>query len=208
MSKADLIDRQAAIDALMEQFKRNTPVAIRAKLTVEGVQSAQPELIAQGAYVRGFEQGRTQGMLDAKLQQTCNKLATDTISRQAAIDAIQRYKYEHGFAFHACAMGMERDIKALPSAQPERDTGYSDGFTDGYKAGQKETQPEPQWIPRSSTERPKDREEVMVTIDDGYKRYTDTDEYVNGHFWYHDDKHIVAWKSFDEPWRGEEHETD
>lgn len=63
----------------------------------------------------------------------------------------------------------------------------------------------PQWIPRSSTERPKDREEVMVTIDDGYKRYTDTDEYVNGHFWYHDDKHIVAWKSFEEPWRGEEH---
>lgn len=41
----DLIDRQTAIDALMEQFKRNTPVAIRAKLTVEGVPSAQPEII-------------------------------------------------------------------------------------------------------------------------------------------------------------------
>ena len=115
----DLIDRQAVIDALMEHFKRNTTVAIRAKLTVEGVPSAQLELIAQGAYVRGFEQGRTQGMLDAKLQQTCNQLATDTISRQAAIDAIQRYKYEHGFDFHACAMGIERDIKAVPSVQPE-----------------------------------------------------------------------------------------
>lgn len=41
------------------------------------------------------------------------------IDRRAAIDAIQRYKYEHGFDFHACAMGIERDIKALPSAQPE-----------------------------------------------------------------------------------------
>lgn len=35
--------------------------------------SAQPELIAQGAYVRGFEQGRTQGMLDVKLKPTCNR---------------------------------------------------------------------------------------------------------------------------------------
>ena len=43
MSKADLINRQDAIDALREQFKRNTPIAIRAKLTVEGVPSAQPE---------------------------------------------------------------------------------------------------------------------------------------------------------------------
>ena len=43
----------------------------------------------------------------------------DLIDRQEAIDAIQRYKYEHGFDFHACAMGIERDIKALPSAQPE-----------------------------------------------------------------------------------------
>ena len=29
--------------------------------------SAQPELIEQAAYVRGFEQGRTQGMIDAQL---------------------------------------------------------------------------------------------------------------------------------------------
>ena len=39
----DTISRQAAIDALMEQFKRNPTIAIRAKLTVEGLQSAQPE---------------------------------------------------------------------------------------------------------------------------------------------------------------------
>jgi len=40
----DIISRQAAIDALMEQFKRNTTIAIRAKLTVEGLPSAQPTL--------------------------------------------------------------------------------------------------------------------------------------------------------------------
>ena len=44
----DLVERQAVLDALMEQFKRNTPIAIRAKLTVEGVPSAQPEVLAHG----------------------------------------------------------------------------------------------------------------------------------------------------------------
>ena len=40
----DLISKRAAIDALMEQFKRNPTIAIRAKLTVEGLPSAQPDL--------------------------------------------------------------------------------------------------------------------------------------------------------------------
>lgn len=39
----DLISKRVAIDALMEQFKRNPTIAIRAKLTVEGLPSAQPE---------------------------------------------------------------------------------------------------------------------------------------------------------------------
>lgn len=59
-NSSDLISRQAAIDALdcingTEEVLRSLP-------------SAQPELIAQDAYVRGFEQGRTQGSVDAKLQ--------------------------------------------------------------------------------------------------------------------------------------------
>lgn len=41
----DLISRRVAIDALMEQFKRNPTIAIRAKLTVEGLPSAQSEII-------------------------------------------------------------------------------------------------------------------------------------------------------------------
>ena len=38
-----LLDEDDVIGALMEQFKRNTPIAIRAKLTVEALPPAQPE---------------------------------------------------------------------------------------------------------------------------------------------------------------------
>jgi hypothetical protein len=41
------------------------------------------------------------------LQPTCNQLATDTISRQEAIDALD------------CINGVEEVLRALPSAQPE-----------------------------------------------------------------------------------------
>ena len=109
---------------------------------------------------------------------------SDCISRQAAIDAVRdrmgKGETNIGDTFIEC---FEMILNALPSAQPK-----------------------PQWIPRSSTERPKDREEVMVTIDDGYQRYTDTDEYVNGHFWYHDDKHIVAWMPLPEPYKEKDNE--
>ena len=37
------------------------------------IPSAEPELIEQAAYVRGFEQGRTQGMIDAQLERKNGK---------------------------------------------------------------------------------------------------------------------------------------
>ena len=40
---------------------------------LNGLPSAQPELIEQSAYVRGFEQGRTQGMIDAQGGKEMNK---------------------------------------------------------------------------------------------------------------------------------------
>ena len=43
----------------------------------------------------------------------------DLISRQAAIDAANKYKIEHGFDYYDCACEIERDISNLPSAQPE-----------------------------------------------------------------------------------------
>lgn len=131
----DTISRQAAIDALMEKFKRIPTTAIRAKDALEALPSAQPELIEQAAYVRGFEQGRIQGKIDAQpnLQLTCNKLATDTISRQEAIDAVcmewcgvKYQECEHPFDIendesYWCD-GCETVLKTLPnlpSAQPE-----------------------------------------------------------------------------------------
>ena len=48
----DCISRQAAIEWCLEGLN-NMP-------------SAQPELIEKAAYIRGFEQGRTQGMIDAQ----------------------------------------------------------------------------------------------------------------------------------------------
>jgi len=41
----DLIERQAAIDALMDEFKRVPTTAIRAKNRIERLPSAQPEII-------------------------------------------------------------------------------------------------------------------------------------------------------------------
>lgn len=43
----------------------------------------------------------------------------DLIYRQAAIDVIQKYKCEHGYAYADCACDIEKDLKALPSAQPD-----------------------------------------------------------------------------------------
>ena len=81
---SDLIDRQAAISALKERrvlYCDNTPTSFSElsfanKSRVDeldsviailvNLPSAQPELIEQAAYVRGFEQGRTQKMIDAQ----------------------------------------------------------------------------------------------------------------------------------------------
>lgn len=77
--------------------------------------------------------------LATNLQQTCNQLTTDTISRQAAIDTLnvdaellrrvldetdivgtERAKYEWGLGLIESNIA---DIKELPSAQPERRKG-------------------------------------------------------------------------------------
>ena len=41
----DCIERQTAIEALRDTFKRNTTTAIRAILTIEALPSTQPEII-------------------------------------------------------------------------------------------------------------------------------------------------------------------
>ena len=142
----DLIDRQAAIDAYGDWYvEEGTADGLigTVRQLLDTLPSAQPELIEKAAYIRGFEQGRTQGMIDTKaeevaqpelatnLQPTCNQLATDCISRRAAIDALNAKSDEiyetkkkgatfpHDDFFQGMAYALDV-IKALPSAQPEQ----------------------------------------------------------------------------------------
>ena len=65
--------------------------------------TAQPELIEKAAYIRGFEQGKTQGMIDAKLELTCNQLATDCITAQPEIIRCRECKHmQEDKIFHQC----------------------------------------------------------------------------------------------------------
>lgn len=70
--KDDLISRQAEIAKFEPWLKvegysegeLNMLKAVLYEITV--MPPAQPELIEKAAYIRGFEQGRTQGMIDAQ----------------------------------------------------------------------------------------------------------------------------------------------
>lgn len=80
VSKKDLISRQDVEDMLKKMFPERgmweidgdkakdaiCETLVDAMNELQQLPSAQPELIEQGAYVRGFEQGRTQGMIDAQ----------------------------------------------------------------------------------------------------------------------------------------------
>ena len=147
----DLIDKQAAIDAIRQlplvEIMHDVMMIDKAEAMTELMMlpSAQPELIEKAAYIRGFEQGRTQGMIDTKaeevaqpelatnLQQTCNQLATDCISRQAAIDEISKYasiwmEYDADMtqeevaeaALNAAKRTLVHILEELPPAQPEQ----------------------------------------------------------------------------------------
>lgn len=67
----DLVYRQDAIDALDKEYRCTDQSddwdgLKTAMLIIENLPSAQPELIEKEAYIRGFEQGRTQGMIDSQ----------------------------------------------------------------------------------------------------------------------------------------------
>ena len=75
------------------------------------------------------------------LQPTCNQLATDTISRQAAIDALNAYEDVVDTASQVFTIrGCKKAITNLPSAQPE-----------------------PRWIPVSKR-MPEDGENCLVSV--------------------------------------------
>ena len=58
-------------------------------------------------------------MTKHNLQPTCNKLATDTISRQDAIDALSHMCSEDENGITVSRANVNSMLRALPSAQPE-----------------------------------------------------------------------------------------
>ena len=74
----DLIERQLPIDRInkklaevyqypkTEYAEGYVNACKAARQMIRELPSAQPELIAKVAYIRGFEQGRTQGMIDSQ----------------------------------------------------------------------------------------------------------------------------------------------
>ena len=70
--KVDMIGRQAAtqtaLDFIVEYLGGAFDEDFQRKLIerMNALPSTQPELIEKAAYIRGFEQGRTQGMIDSQ----------------------------------------------------------------------------------------------------------------------------------------------
>lgn len=66
----DSISRQAAIKALDKRFDsipmEQTTEILLLRRDLRELPPTQPELIEKEAYIRGFEQGRTQGMIDSQ----------------------------------------------------------------------------------------------------------------------------------------------
>lgn len=100
---SDLIERQAAIDALMTILDKPNHAEFlytdEICKVLNDLPSAQPDL-----------------------QQTCNKLATDCISRQAAIDIVSKWIGEvFGVYKNGDNIGVFRQLRELPS-EAERKT--------------------------------------------------------------------------------------
>lgn len=127
----DLISRQAAIDAIC----KNGTNLERDKCYVISIATAKQRAVDIICDLPSAQ---------ANLQPTCNQLATDCISRQAAIKAIEDLQdCYNGFSDtydKACIIGV---LEELPSAQPERTADC--------------------WIPVSDG-LPENGEEVWVTI--------------------------------------------
>ena len=92
---SDLIDRQAALDCFHDWIDKRGDVHTADEMpeysAIEELPSVQPDL-----------------------QPTCNKLATDCIERQAAIDAVCEYcEYFYN-------ENVIQSIKGIPSVQPEK----------------------------------------------------------------------------------------
>lgn len=143
----------------------------------------------------------------------------DTISRQAAIDALSKAmpslttpdgcsELDHDiYIAQETIVDDMRIINDLPSARPSLDTAlYSDGFNDGYVQCKKDAQPGLLWTPVTEG-KPKDGEEVLVYLFDRPSPYI---AWIEGGRWYTEEFEVdreyepLAWMSLPEPWKRRE----
>ena len=149
------------------------------------------------------------------------------ISRQAAIDAVQKYKCEHGYDYADCACDIEKDLKALPSAQPETDGFCTDckeydqerhfcpRFDRVIKTTIDEMKTEQRWIP-CSERLPEDGRQVLVyarSVHYALAKYDEMREadgtykkqWVTFDAWkpFYTIKEVIAWMPLPEPYQKE-----
>lgn len=124
-----------------------------------------------------------------------NQLATDTISRQAAIDAVSEACFELRGIFKEC----EERLLALPFARPEqRWTPCSEGLPEEKDAG---------ILKKLGINKRSDY--VIATVEVAGERMTVATCTYDG-VWYWDKKYafpdfkVVAWMPLPEPYKGEQ----
>ena len=212
----DVISRQAAIDlfpndALEWDTKGGYIAPHLARRMIEELPSAQPEITDEQAIEHlqstGWMQNHDREMYESGLREqladdsgSYDSLipCDDTISRQAAIDAIQKLNIPEDMCVFEIISHIEIEIATLPSAQPEQ-----------------------RWIP-CSERLPERGEDVLVTRDyDGRKDNNKSCRYVEVASCYGEDDditwssfsdeykmhpknhYVVAWMPLPKPWKGD-----
>lgn len=147
----------------------------------QGVQmmddTRRASIIMQGMYLC------EKAVMNQPSEPTCNQLATDCISRQAAIDALST---PHGILYPI------RTVEALPSAQPEpRWIPCSERLPDDVEIGE-------------------EYPTVIFCTEEGTVHVGGYEHYLGGKWWYMETweaeaKGVIAWMPLPEAWRGEEH---
>ena len=183
----DLISRQAAIDAVKRLSLGETDatrLAMRIGDYLERLSSAQPELIEKAAYIRGFEQGRTQGMIDSKCGKKMNKqrkvMITITYNEMGIIIDTKAEELDSS---------AQTEQRWIPCSERLPDEDYCTGANRQYSADV------------LITVHNADDEETIIdyghTLDGAW--YSDTTDCIVPSEW-----EVIAWMPLPKPYKGEE----
>ena len=112
----DLIRRQDAIDTILAD-----KIVGSALLIMKAIGESDTALTLNSACDRHIQEIEKLPSAQPNLQPTCNNLATDAISRQAAIDAVRRCSVKEVAPAYMLIDKAEvmTELMMLPSAEPE-----------------------------------------------------------------------------------------